>query len=200
METFAVFGKIVSAKVMRDHITGKCRGFGFVNFETPKAAAMVCVCLYVCVHLYMYMTEWEMAYCQTLSYPPYPSCPPLPLPPSPSSPPFPSSPSSPKAVEKMSGKLLNGCPVYCGRAQKKKERQVELQRRYEAERMERYSRWECVGMVSHSHVIWFSHDPRFPLSMVNHYGYGGDISSQSKKSNTCSGRCALGVTFCQSFC
>ena len=47
METFAVFGKIVSAKVMRDRITGKGRGFGFVNFETPEAAAMVCVCLCV---------------------------------------------------------------------------------------------------------------------------------------------------------
>ena len=75
----------------------------------------------------------------------------------------------------MSGKLLNGRPVYCGRAQKKKEWMVELQRRYEAERMERYSRWECVGMVSHCHVIWFSHDPQFPLSMVNHCAYHSNM-------------------------
>ena len=52
----------------------------------------------------------------TLSYPPY------------------------QAVDEMNGKLVNSRPIYCGRAQKKKERIVELQRRYEAERIERYSR------------------------------------------------------------
>ena len=40
----------------------------------------------------------------------------------------------------MNGTLVNNRTLYCGRAQKKKERVVELQRRYEAERMERYSR------------------------------------------------------------
>lgn len=45
-----------------------------------------------------------------------------------------------QAVDDMNGKLVNNRPLYCGRAQKKKERVVELQRRYEAERMERYSR------------------------------------------------------------
>ena len=41
MDLFGVFGKIVSAKVMVDHNTGKGRGFGFVSFETPEAAAQV---------------------------------------------------------------------------------------------------------------------------------------------------------------
>ena len=40
----------------------------------------------------------------------------------------------------MNGKLVNGRPIYLGRAQKKKERQMELHRKYEAEKMERYNR------------------------------------------------------------
>ena len=45
-----------------------------------------------------------------------------------------------QAVDDMNGSLLNGRMVYCGRAQKKKERMAELQRKYEAEKMERYSK------------------------------------------------------------
>lgn len=40
-ETFEKYGKIVSAKVMIDHNTGRSRGFGFVSYETHEAAAMV---------------------------------------------------------------------------------------------------------------------------------------------------------------
>ena len=40
-ELFQKFGKIVSAKVMIDHNTGKGRGFGFVSYETPEAASKV---------------------------------------------------------------------------------------------------------------------------------------------------------------
>ena len=46
-----------------------------------------------------------------------------------------------QAVEEMNGKLVNGRPVYVNRAQKKKERQMELHRKYEAEKMERYNRY-----------------------------------------------------------
>ena len=40
METFAVFGKIVSAVVMKDD-EGRGRGFGFVSYEDYKAASKV---------------------------------------------------------------------------------------------------------------------------------------------------------------
>ncbi len=46
-----------------------------------------------------------------------------------------------QAVDEMNGKLVNGRSVYVNRAQKKKERQMELHRRYEAEKMERYNRY-----------------------------------------------------------
>ena len=47
-----------------------------------------------------------------------------------------------QAVEDMNGKLVNGRSVYVNRAQKKKERQMELHRKYEAEKMERYNRYD----------------------------------------------------------
>lgn len=43
----------------------------------------------------------------------------------------------------MNGKLMNGKMIYVNRAQKKKERQMELHRKYEAEKMERYNRFVC---------------------------------------------------------
>ena len=39
----------------------------------------------------------------------------------------------------MNGKMVNGRTIYINRAQKKKERQMDLQRKYEAEKMERYN-------------------------------------------------------------
>ena len=45
-----------------------------------------------------------------------------------------------QAVKVMNGKMVNGRAIYVNRAQKKKERQMELQRKYEAEKMERYNR------------------------------------------------------------
>lgn len=47
-----------------------------------------------------------------------------------------------QAVEEMNGQLVNGRSVYVNRAQKKKERQMELHRKYEAEKMERYNRYD----------------------------------------------------------
>ena len=90
METFSKYGKIISAKVMIDHSTGRSRGFGFVSFS-----------------------EHQMAM---------------------------------KAVDKMSGVNVNGRILYCGRAQKRKEWQQELQRRFEAEKMERYSKYQGVNL------------------------------------------------------
>ena len=45
-----------------------------------------------------------------------------------------------QAVEEMNGKMVNGRYIYVNRAQKKKERQMELQRKYEAEKIKCYNR------------------------------------------------------------
>ncbi len=40
-ELFSQFGNVVSHVVMRDHISGKGKGFGFVSFETHESALKV---------------------------------------------------------------------------------------------------------------------------------------------------------------
>nr|CAH7739351.1 unnamed protein product [Callosobruchus chinensis] len=51
------------------------------------------------------------------------------------------------AVEALNGKeLLDGKPLYVGRAQKKAERQQELKRRFEALKMERLNRYQGVNL------------------------------------------------------
>lgn len=52
-----------------------------------------------------------------------------------------------QAVEALNNSEVNGRIVYCGRAQKKKERQMELQRKHEAEKMERYTKYVQVVNV-----------------------------------------------------
>lgn len=54
--------------------------------------------------------------------------------------------SAARAVESLNATTVSGRQLYCARAQKKKERVAELQRRYEAERMERYSRYQGVNL------------------------------------------------------
>ena len=49
-------------------------------------------------------------------------------------------------METLNGTTVNGRQLYCARAQKKKERLAELARRYEAERMERFSRYQGVNL------------------------------------------------------
>lgn len=51
-----------------------------------------------------------------------------------------------KAVDEMNGSLLNGRIIYCGRAQKRKERNIELQRKYEMDKLERYTRYQGVNL------------------------------------------------------
>ena len=36
VEGFKEFGEVVSAKVIKDHETGRSRGFGFVNFREQR--------------------------------------------------------------------------------------------------------------------------------------------------------------------
>ncbi|KAL0700720.1 hypothetical protein Bca4012_056842 [Brassica carinata] len=79
-KTFRKYGEISSAVVVKDE-SGNSRCFGFVNFESPEAAAV--------------------------------------------------------AVEKMNGISLGEDVLYVGRAQKKSEREEELKRKYEQERLEK---------------------------------------------------------------
>ena len=46
----------------------------------------------------------------------------------------------------MNNSILSGKQIYCGRAQKKNERTMELQRRREEQRQERYSRYQGVNL------------------------------------------------------
>ena len=47
-----------------------------------------------------------------------------------------------KAVDEMNGKELNGKQIYVGRAQKKVERQTELQRKFEQMKHDRITRYQ----------------------------------------------------------
>ncbi|EFH65105.1 hypothetical protein ARALYDRAFT_339396 [Arabidopsis lyrata subsp. lyrata] len=82
-KTFGKYGDISSAVVMKDQ-SGNSRSFGFVNFESPEAAAV--------------------------------------------------------AVEKMNGISLGEDVLYVGRAQKKSEREEELRRKFEQERISRFEK------------------------------------------------------------
>ncbi|ESQ28031.1 hypothetical protein EUTSA_v10018219mg [Eutrema salsugineum] len=82
-KTFGKYGDISSAVVMKDQ-SGNSRCFGFVNFESPEAAAV--------------------------------------------------------AVEKMNGISLGEDVLYVGRAQKKSEREEELRRKFEQERISRFEK------------------------------------------------------------
>lgn len=82
-KTFGKYGEISSAVVMKDQ-SGVSRCFGFVNFESPEAAAV--------------------------------------------------------AVEKMNGISLGEDVLFVGRAQKKSEREEELRRKFEQERISRFEK------------------------------------------------------------
>jgi len=51
-----------------------------------------------------------------------------------------------KAVDEMNGKELNGKQLYVGRAQKKMERQTELQRKFEQMKQDRLTRYQGVNL------------------------------------------------------
>lgn len=95
-ETFAAYGTIQSAVIMRDE-AGKSKGFGFVCFETPEAAQA--------------------------------------------------------GVEAINGKQLGAVDregkdlaVYCGRAQKKAEREAELRHRFDTLKQERATKYQGVNL------------------------------------------------------
>lgn len=51
-----------------------------------------------------------------------------------------------RAVEGVNGKAIEGREVYCGRAQKKAERQNELRRKFEALKMERMTKYQGINL------------------------------------------------------
>ena len=53
-----------------------------------------------------------------------------------------------QAIDSLNGQTMNGgLKLYVSRAQKKKERQQELMRKHEAEKMERYNRYGTGKVV-----------------------------------------------------
>jgi polyadenylate-binding protein len=86
---FAESGNITSVVIMKDD-EGKSKGFGFINFDTPEAAA--------------------------------------------------------EAVEKNNGTLLEGKELWCGRAQKKAEREAELKQRYDDARQEKIAKYQGMNL------------------------------------------------------
>ena len=51
-----------------------------------------------------------------------------------------------KAVEALNGQDLNGKPLFCGRAQKKAEREAMLRQQFETRRMERIEQYQNVNL------------------------------------------------------
>jgi polyadenylate-binding protein len=51
-----------------------------------------------------------------------------------------------KAVEALNGTVLDGKPIYCGRAQKKAEREAELRAKFEQLKMERLTKYQGVNL------------------------------------------------------
>ena len=124
-KTFETFGPVVSAVVKTDHHTGKSRGFGFVSYETHEAASMVrrrptyfthsftprVFIMHTVVHSSITLHIYAPCTVNTLFLP----CWDL------------------QAVESMNGAIVNGRTLYCGRAQKRKERMMEQQHKYGVE-------------------------------------------------------------------
>eukprot|EP00854_Cymbomonas_tetramitiformis_P019683 gene19683-23544_t len=86
---FGKFGSITNVVVMKDE-SGKSKGFGFVNFESPDEAV--------------------------------------------------------KAVDAVNNKPLGEKVVFCGRAQKKAEREAMLRQQYEQRRLERIEKYQNVNL------------------------------------------------------
>jgi len=87
---FAKFGVITNVVIMKDHESGKSKGFGFVNFESPEEAVT--------------------------------------------------------AVNAVNNNPLGEKVVFCGRAQKKAEREAMLRQQYEQRRLERIEKYQNVNL------------------------------------------------------
>lgn len=110
-ELFSAHGKVMSAVVMKDKMSGKSLCFGFVSFEDHMSAAKVSVVAAVGEEV-LVCFDWTSTLLPHV-----------------------------QAMDAMNNqKTAGGSILYVSRAQKKKERQLELMHRHEAKKMERYNR------------------------------------------------------------
>lgn len=65
----------------------------------------------------------------------------------------------------MNNQVVENHKLYVSRAQKKKERQQELMRKHEAEKMERYNRCACVAALVQCMIMLVQLDSRESTSM-----------------------------------
>ena len=82
----------------------------------------------------------------------------------------------------MNNGVLNNHQIYCGRAQKRKERQMELIRRREEQKMERYSRYHGVNLYIKNLEDDFSDE-----KLREEFNKFGNITSAKVSYRNCTG-------------
>ena len=109
MEVFAKYGKIVSAKVMIDHNTGRSvlvPSMAICEYGSMRSESMEVVVQYVNLLHVLSVRSRGFGFVS-----------------------FSEHEAAMRAVDELNGSSVNSHVLYCGRAQKRKERQAELQRR-----------------------------------------------------------------------
>merc|ERR1719288_134007 len=159
-DTFSAFGNILSCKVAQDMSNGESKGYGFVHFETEEAAlnaiqkvnGMLLNGKKVFVGRFVPRKEREVelgekarrftnVYIKNINEEydegkskgfGFVS--------------FDTPEEAQEACDELNGKDLEGKTMYCGRAQKKAERQAELKKKFDALKQERMQRYQGVNL------------------------------------------------------